>query len=62
MTAVKWHPPLRLRRLTVLRVLLRPRAARALALLADEAATYEHACDVVVRACATVHYSPSWRR
>jgi hypothetical protein len=54
---------LRLRRLTVLRVFLRPRAAaRLLAVLADRAVTYETGCVVLIEACAQVHYSPSWRR
>jgi hypothetical protein len=62
-TPVTWHPPYRLRRLAVLRVLIRPRAAaRLLQDLADDAATYRLGCDVVIKACAQVHYSPSWRR
>jgi hypothetical protein len=67
MTTTTWppsrRPPLRLRRLAVLRVLLRPRtAARLLEDLAAEAATAKLACHVVIEACAQVHYSPSWRR
>lgn len=55
--------PLRPRRLAALRVLLHPRAAvRLLDALAAEAAIREHACHVLIRACAEVHHSPPWRR
>jgi hypothetical protein len=48
--------PLRLRRAAVLRVMLRPRAAaRALALLAEEADTNHRAAGAVLRACAATH-------
>lgn len=54
--------PLRLRRLGVLRVMLRPRAAaRLLEGLAAEADMRRYAAGVVIKACAVVHYSPSWR-
>jgi hypothetical protein len=54
--------PLRLRRGAALRVLLRPRAAaRLLEQLAAEADVNHVAIGVLLRACAQVHYSPSWR-
>ena len=54
---------LRLRRLAVLRVLTRPRAAaRLLEALADEATVQDLAVHAVINACAQVHYGPSWRR
>jgi hypothetical protein len=48
--------PLRLRRLAILRVMLQPRAAaRALALLADDAEMNRRAAGAVIRACAATH-------
>jgi hypothetical protein len=51
--------PLRLRRLAVLRVMLRPRAAaRALAVLADDAEMNRRAVGTALRACAVWHEAP----
>jgi hypothetical protein len=55
--------PLRLRRGGAIRVLLRPRAAaQLLAELAGQADVNRAAAGVAIKACAQVHYSPSWRR
>jgi hypothetical protein len=54
--------PLRLRRGAILRVMLRPRrAARLLEGLAAQAEVNRAAVGVVIKACARVHYDPSWR-
>jgi hypothetical protein len=50
------RPPVRLRRLPVLRVMLRPRAAaRLLQALADDDAAYRLGAHVLIQACAMWH-------
>jgi hypothetical protein len=62
LTEITVRRPLRLRRGAAIRVMLRPRrAARLLEDLAADADMKRYALGVVVRTCAQVHYSPSWR-